>query len=174
MSYCINIGVCLFLVILQTTVVPYFSVFDRFYDFLIPFILYLGIDRSVRESLPFVFFLGFIMDNVSGGPFGLYLTTYFWFYIGVIGITKLIQVGNRFLILMLIVAAGVLAENLITLGTIAVFGRDQQSPGDAAGIITVKMFWAVCTGPFLVMLLRNMQRRLDAGFKVLYARKSEN
>lgn len=41
MSYGFNIGICLFLVILQTTVMPHLSVPGRFYDLLIPFIVYL-------------------------------------------------------------------------------------------------------------------------------------
>jgi len=97
MSYFFNISACLFLVILQTTVMPYLPLLEKFYDLLIPFIVYLGLSRPVRESLPFVLFLGFIMDNLSGGPFGLYLTTYFWLYVGVKGITMFIQVGNRLL-----------------------------------------------------------------------------
>jgi rod shape-determining protein MreD len=158
---------------LQTTVLPYFSLFERFYDLLIPFVVYLGLYRPVRESLPFIFFIGFIMDNLSGGPFGLYLTTYFWFYIGIIGITRLLQVGNRLFVLMIIVAAGVLAENLIVLGTIALFVKEHQYSGDAARIITIKVLWAVCTAPFLLMLVKNTHSRLDAGFKALYARKGE-
>jgi rod shape-determining protein MreD len=173
MSYCFNISVCLFLVILQTTVMPYLSLFNRFYDLLIPFIIYLGLSRPVRESLPFVFFLGFIMDNLSGGPFGLYLTTYFWFFIGVIGITKLIQVGNRPFILILIAVAGVLTENLIFLGTFAIFSPDHQFSGDAAKIITIQVLWAVFTGPLFLMIFRKAQGRLDVGFKVLYTRKGE-
>ncbi len=95
MSYFFNSSVCLFLVILQTTVMPNLPLLDSFYDLLIPFVVFLGLFRPVRESLPFVFFLGFIMDNLSGSPFGLYLTAYFWLFIGVKGITKLLQVGNR-------------------------------------------------------------------------------
>ena len=82
MNYLFNISACLFLVILQTTIIPYLPLLDKFYDLLIPFIVYLGLSRPVRESLPFVLFLGFIMDNLSGGPFGLYLTTYFWLFVG--------------------------------------------------------------------------------------------
>ena len=174
MSYCFNIGVCLFLVILQTAVMPYFALFSRFYDLLIPFIVYLGLYRPARESLPFIFFLGFIMDNISGGPFGLYLTSYFWFYIGVIGITRLLQVGNRMFIIMLIAVGGVLAENLIFLGTFAIFSKDPQSSGDAAQIVAIKMLWAAGTGPLLLMILRNAQRRLDAGFNALYARRGDS
>ena len=77
MSYFFNISVCLLLVILQTTIMPYLPPLDKFYDLLIPFIVYLSLSRPVRESLPFILFLGYIMDNLSGGPFGLYLTTYF-------------------------------------------------------------------------------------------------
>jgi rod shape-determining protein MreD len=173
MSYCFNIGVCLFLIILQTTVIPYFTLFNRFYDLLIPFIIYLGLHRPVRESLLFIFFMGFIMDNLSGGPFGLYITTYFWFYIGVIVITKLLQVGNRLFIIMIITAAGVLVENLIFLVTFAVFGKEQQFFGDTARIVTIKILWAVCTGPLLLMIFRNTHSRLDAGFKGLYGRRSD-
>ena len=108
------------------------------------------------------------MDNLSGGPFGLYVTTYFWFFIGVIGITKLIQVGNRLFIITLIVAAGVLAENLIFLGTFAIFSPDHQFSGDAAKIITIQVLWAIFTGSLFLVIFRNAHGRLDAGFKAFY------
>ena len=174
MSYFFNISVCLFLVILQTTVMPTLPLLDSFYDLLIPFVVFLGLSRPVRESLPFVFFLGFIMDNLSGSPFGLYLTAYFWLFIGVKGITKLLQVGNRLFIIALIVAAGVLLENLIFLGTLTILGPDQQLAGNAAQTVTIQVLWAIWTGPLLFMVLRDLQKRLDAGFKAVYARKDDS
>jgi cell shape-determining protein MreD len=173
MSYFFNISACLFLVILQTTIMPYLPVLDQFYDLLIPFIVYLSLSRPVRESLPFVLFLGFIMDNLSGGPLGLYLTTYFWLYVGVIGITMFIQVGNRLLIITLIVASGVLFENLILLGTFAILGSRQQFAGDALEIVAVQVLWAIFTGSLLLLFFRNAQSRLSAGFKRIYARARE-
>jgi len=56
MSYFFNISACLFLVILQTTIMPYLPLLEKFYDLLIPFIVYLSLSRPVRESLPFVLF----------------------------------------------------------------------------------------------------------------------
>ena len=47
MSYFFNISVCLFLVILQTTVMPYLPLMDSFYDLLIPFVVFLGLSRPV-------------------------------------------------------------------------------------------------------------------------------
>jgi cell shape-determining protein MreD len=173
MSYFFNISAGLFLVILQTVVLPVLPLLDKFYDLMIPFIVYLGLSRSVRESLPFVLFLGFIMDNLSGSPFGLYLTSYFWLFVGVKGITKLLQVGNRLFIIMLIVACGVLIENLIFLGTLNILGPDKQIGGDAAKTVTVQFLWAIWTGPILLMIFKNMQSRLDAGLKAVYARKGD-
>ncbi len=174
MSYFFNISACLFLVILQTTVMPYLPLLDSFYDLLIPFLVFLGLSRPVRESLPFVFFLGFLMDNLSGSPFGLYLTAYFWLFVGVKGITKLLQVGNRLFIMTLIVAVGVLIENLFFLGTLTILGPDQQLAGDAAKTVTIQVLWVIWTGPIFLVVLRDLQNRLDAGFKAIYARKGES
>lgn len=170
MSYFFNISACLFLVILQTTVMPYLPLLDSFYDLLIPFLVFLGLSRPVRESLPFVFFLGFIMDNLSGSPFGLYLTAYFWLFVGVKGITKLLQVGNRLFIMTLIVAVGVLIENLFFLGTLTILGPDQQLAGDAAQTVTIQVLWVIWTGPIFLLVLRDLHNRLNAGFKAIYAR----
>ena len=173
MSYIFNISAGLFLVILQTTVMPNLPLLDSFYDPLIPLIVFLGLSRPVRESLPFVFFLGFIMDNLSGTPFGLYITSYFWLFVGVKGITKLLQVRDRLFITTLIIAAGVLIENLIFLGTLTILGPDQQLAGDAAKTVTIQVLWAIWTGPIFMVVLRDIQNRLDDGFRAIYARKGE-
>jgi rod shape-determining protein MreD len=173
MSYCINIGICLILVILQTTVMPYSAMLNRFYDLLIPFIVYLGLSRPVREGLLFVCFLGFIMDNLSGSPFGLYLTSYFWLFIGVKGITQLLQVGRRVFVITLIVATGVLVENLVFLGSFAIFSPEQPIAGDAVKIVAAQFLWALLTGFLFLIVFRNTHNWLDAGFRAMYAPKSE-
>jgi cell shape-determining protein MreD len=171
MSYCFNIAICLLLVILQTAVMPYVSLLDRFYDLLIPFIVYLGLSRSLREGLLFVCFLGFIMDNLSGSPFGLYLTTYFWFFSAVKLITQLLQVGKRVFVITFIVAAGVLMENLVFLGSFAIFTPEQQFAGDAFAIVAGQVLWAVLTGAAFLMIFRNTHSWLDTGFQAVWARK---
>lgn len=172
MSYCINIGICLILVILQTTVMPYSAMLNRFYDLLVPFIAYLGLSRPVREGLLFVCFLGFIMDNLSGSPFGLYLTSYFWLFIGVKGITQLLQVGRRVFVITLIVATGVLVENLVFLGSFAIFSPEQPIAGDAVKIVAAQLLWALLTGFLFLIVFRNTHNWLDAGFRAMYARRS--
>jgi cell shape-determining protein MreD len=173
MSYFFNISACLFLIILQTVIIPALTLLDRFYDLMIPFVVYLGLFRPVRESLPFVLLLGFVMDNLSGSPVGLYLTTYFWLFVGVKGIARLLQVKDRLLIIMLIVAVGVLVENLIFLGTLTILGPEQQLAGNAARTVVVQVLWALWTGPVFLMIFKNMQKKLDLGFRAIYARKGD-
>jgi cell shape-determining protein MreD len=173
MSYFFNISACLFLIILQTVVIPALPLLDKSYDLMIPFVVYLGLFRPIRESLPFVLLLGFIMDNLSGSPVGLYLTTYFWLFAGVKGITKLLQVRDHLFIVMLMVAAGVLVENLIFFGTLNILGPEQQLAGQTAGTVGVQIIWALLTGPVFLMIFKNMQNKLDLGFRAIYARKGE-
>jgi len=173
MSYFFNIATCLVLVILQTTVMPSLSLPGRFYDLMIPFVVYLGLSRPVREGLLFVCLIGFIMDNLSGSPFGLYLASYFWLFSGVKGITQLLQVGKRVFVITFIVASGVLVENLIFLGSFAIFSPGQQVAGGALKIVAAQVLWALLTGAVLLVIFRNTQIWLDTGFRAFWARRSE-
>ena len=173
MSILFNIGICLVLLVLQTAIMPCLPLLNGFYDLLIPFVVYLSIARPVREGVPFVLLFGFIMDNLSGAPFGVYLTTYFWLFFGVKAITAFIQVGNRVGILTLIITVGVLFENLIVLGALAVLGGKGRFAGDAAGIITGQTLWALFTGSMLLLFIKNANNRVGSSLKAFHAAKSE-
>ena len=118
MRYGFYIGTCLFLILIQTTILPYFNAFSGIYDLLIPFVIFICICLPIRESLPFVLILGLIMDNLSGSPFGFYLTFYFWLFVGVRWVLKFLRVSNKFL-LSLVVVIAVLIENIIVIGDLA-------------------------------------------------------
>jgi cell shape-determining protein MreD len=120
MTYCFHIFICLCLIVVQTTVMSYIPLFERFYDLLSPFVIYLSIFRSNRESLVIIFIFGFFMDIISGGPFGLYITAYVWLFIVVRWAITFLHIGDS-LILPFVVALGVLMENLIFIGISAMF-----------------------------------------------------
>ena len=173
MIYCYYISVCLILVILQTTIVPHLPLLNRCYDLLIPFIVYLGLSRPARESIPCVLFMGFIMDNLSGSPFGLYITTYLWLYVGVRGITKMLEVGKRLLIIALLVVTGVLIENFIFFATFRILGSQNRLAAEAYHQVVYQLIWAIGTGPLMLLLFRNMQLRLDVGLKGFFNHKDK-
>ena len=160
MRYGFYIGTCLFLILIQTTVLTYFTAFSGIYDLLIPFVIFICICLPIRESLPFVLILGLIMDNLSGSPFGLYLTFYFWLLGGVRLILKFLRVSNKFL-LSLIVIVAVLIENIIVLGTFALSGPDWQLPADTFKNMALPIFWAMVTGPVFLLGLLTLSRRFD-------------
>jgi cell shape-determining protein MreD len=158
MKYGIFIGTCLSLIILQTTILPYFSVFHGIYDLLIPFVIFICIYLPLRESLPFVLILGLVMDNLSGSPFGLYLTFYFWLLVGVRWIIRFLRVGNNFL-LSLVTVVAVLIENILIIGTFALSGSDWQLPADIFRNIALQFFWAIVTVPLFLFCLLTLLKR---------------
>lgn len=160
MRYGFYIGSCLFLIIVQTTLLTYFKIFAGMYDLLIPFVIFISICLPLRESLPFILILGLIMDNISGSPFGLYLTFYFWLYVGVRWILKFLRVSNKFF-LSLIVIVAVLIQNGLILGTFGFARQGWQLPADALKIITLQFFWALATGPLFLFCLLAISKRFN-------------
>lgn len=171
MTYFFHICISFFLVILQTTVIPYIPLFDKFYDLLCPFVIYLSIFRSAREGIPVILFIGFVMDNISGGIFGLYLTTYIWLFIGVRWIITFLHLNDS-LLLPFVVAAGVLMENLIFIGTHAMFGTGTWRSSTVLDTIGVQVLWAVLTGPVLLIFFNYANRRWNRWIKGISIQKS--
>ena len=160
MRYFFYIGTCLLLILVQTTILPHFNLFSEIYDLLIPFVIFLSICLPVRESLPFILVLGFIVDNLSGSPFGLYLTFYFWLFVGVRWIIKYLRAGNK-LFLSLVVIVAVLLENILVMSTFALLGPIWPLPGEAVRNIALQVFWALATGPLFLLSLLTISKRFN-------------
>ena len=171
MKHFLNIFIGLFLIVIQTTVMPHIPIFERFYDLLTPLVLYLSIFRPVRESTVIIFIFGFLMDNISGGPFGLYLTVYFWLFLSVRWAITFLHVGDSFL-LPFVVAVGVLMENLIFIGADAMFEQNLQISQIMINTVVVQVLWAIFTGPFFLMLFNYSHRRWDRWTKKIFVQKS--
>jgi len=138
---------------------PCFLFVTRFYDLLIPFVLYLGIFRPAGESLVVVFFLGFIMDNLSAGPFGLFTTIYFWLFVGTKWLIKFLHAGN-YVLLPFIAALGVLEGNIIFFGTLVLL-TDSRFPADAVKTVAEQVLWALCSGGFFLVFLNHLHKKWD-------------
>jgi len=154
MIYCVHIGISIFLLIVQTAVLPQLPVTDRFYDLLIPFVVYLTLFRPSHESLPFVFFLGLLMDSLSGTPFGLYITTYLWLLIGVKMVASYLRLANRIL-LALIVCGGVLLQNSLMAVSAGMMSGGWLPPDRMFGVVAAQLLWAAVTGPLIIALFRS-------------------
>ena len=130
------------------------------YDLLIPFVIFISICLPLRESLPFILILGLIMDTISGSPFGLYLTFYFWLFVGVRWILKFLSANNKFFLALVVVVA-VLIQNVLIIGTFGFAGPEWQLPANALKDITLQFFWALTTGPLFLFVLLAISKRFD-------------
>jgi rod shape-determining protein MreD len=160
MRYGFYIGTCLFLIIVQTTLLVYFHIFAGMYDLLIPFVIFLSICLPLRESLPFILILGLIMDNISGSPFGLYLTFYFWLLVGVRWVLTFLRASNKLFLSMVVVVA-VLIQNGLIIGTFGFAGPGWQIPAAGLKNVTVQFLWALTTGPLFLFCLLAISKRFN-------------
>lgn len=169
MTYLFHIGISLCLIIIQTTIIPYIPLFRGFYDLLIPFVIYLDIFRSFRESIPVILFFGFVMDNIYGGPFGLYLTTYLWLFVGVRWIITFLHVGNS-LLWPFVVVAGVLMENLIFVGSSVLLEAGLHINSVVWGKIGTQVLWATFTGSVFILFFNYLFGQWNKKVKVIFSK----
>ena len=160
MTYGFYLGISCWLIILQTTILPHLPLFDNFYDLPALFVIYLSVYRPARESLPVVIFLGFIMDSLSSTPFMLYITAYFWLFLSVHGITKILRLEGSFR-LPFIVVSGVLIENLIFIVTVSVLDSGFRFSLTVLRSIAIQSLWAICTGSLFLVSLDYCHRGLN-------------
>jgi rod shape-determining protein MreD len=142
----------------QTTLLaaPGLQVFR--YDLFIPFVVFMALYQPVHVGLSLAILFGFVMDVFSGGVFGLFLFTYFWFFC-------LIRAGLEFLDLQnsiletVLVLLGVLAENLIVIFFLSFFGREDGIRFWALQNVVVQVFVAGVTAPLIFLTFSKSGKR---------------
>ncbi len=160
MTILFYILVSLCLVLIKTTLIPGMPLFDKFYDLLLPIIIYLSFFRSKMEGVPVVLFFGVIMDSLCGGPMGLFLIIYIWLYVGMRWLAQFLHTGSL-LLLALAVSIGVVFEITILLGYMALLAPRASIPVDAGETVVLQILWALITGPMIMMIIGWFQKQLD-------------
>jgi rod shape-determining protein MreD len=160
MTIVFYICVSLALVVLQTVAVPNVPALHNLFDVTAIFIIYLGLLRGFREGLPVVLLLGLTLDHLSGAPFLVFTTSYFWLFIGVRWLTRILQVGMRFR-LALIVGAGILLQNTVFIICFEGVGALDQVSSVVLGTILPRLLWALILGPILVLVFERARKSWD-------------
>jgi rod shape-determining protein MreD len=151
------IGISLVLVVCRTTLLPGAPATENFFDLFLALMVYLAVFRPLHESIPLLLFAGILMDTLSGGPFGLYLTSYVWLFIALRLAALVIRVDAP-IPLVILMAAGVLLQNLIFVLTMTAFELTRLGPGDMIRTFTEQVGWVLLVGPFLAVLMRSVER----------------
>jgi len=171
MVYFFHIAIGVSVLLLQTTILPNAGLFINCYDLLIVQIVFLGLYRSVRESVIIICLLGIAVDSLTGGPYGVYLTTYFWLFLSVRWALVYLRLSDT-IILPFVVAYGVLIENLFHfIGAISMNPSSATIAQMSVRPIVMELLWAIFTGPVLLALLSLLYRKSKTAIRrVIMAR----
>jgi hypothetical protein len=160
MTYLFYAVVCLSLVVFETTLMADFVLFEGVYDLLVTFVAYLGLYRSGKESLPVIVCLGFVMDNLSGAPFGLYLTAYLWIFASIKWGIRYLQIRTSALV-MFVVPIAVVIELILSMVVILMQVPGAVSVPQFSQRLGGQLFWALLTGPFFLMFYEVFHSRIE-------------
>lgn len=171
MTYLFHIVVCLILIIFQTAVKPQVLFLAGLYDVLTAYIIYLGLYHRVREILPIILISGMTMDAISGGPMGLFLTTYLWLFLLTRWTTRLIHQDNLVL-RFFIVGVGVVIQTGVYIGTTLLLDNATLFPAPTLDVALVQTLWALGTGAILVTLFRYLHAVWEMLLNTYFVRES--
>jgi rod shape-determining protein MreD len=120
------------------------------------------------ESLFFTLAIGFVMDSITGGPFGIFISVYFWLFAGTRWGMQYFQTGTTFL-LPFVIGAGVLVENIFILSVTAFTAKDALFPPGVTEQVAWQVFWAAVTGPIILMFIKFIHTGLNERFEEMYS-----
>ena len=156
---CLYLVLGLLSVVAQTTILklPIFQ--GVFYDLLIPLVVFLSLNLPNRRGVLAVVILGMIMDLLSGGIFGLYLTIYFWIFLSVKNLSKYFDV-DKALFQSVLIGVCVLGEHLLFCISVAAPWNGTRLLAAQTVPVVLQTVFAVLTGPGILVLLGKVHTRL--------------
>jgi cell shape-determining protein MreD len=142
----------------QTTIlrIPLFS--NLFYDLIIPLVVFLGLRLRDGRGVSLVIILGLVMDLLSGGIFGLYLTTYFWIFLSVKSVSRYFDVDDP-LFQGILIALCVLGQHLVFCALLAPPWKGAQLLAAQMPSVLLQTILAVFTGGGVLTFLARLQTR---------------
>lgn len=149
MTLLLSILLGILFIVLQTACIPPHFLFIRYFDLLLPLVIYVSVFRPAAESIFLVLFFGILMDSLSGSPFGLYSITYVWLLLGVRGSMLFLDAGSYFLFPLILAAALIVEHLLFSIYKVAI----------PSGEIWVTVLWALITAPLFLLFLNTMFKK---------------
>ena len=147
-------------IVAQTTILKLPIFHGVFYDLLIPLVVFLSLNLPNRKGVLVVVILGMIMDLLSGGIFGLYLTIYFWIFLSVKSLSKYFDV-DKSLFQSVLIGAYVFAQHLVFCISVAAPWKEARLLAAQTAPVMLQTVLAVLTGPGILIFLGRLHTRLQ-------------
>lgn len=155
---CLYLMIGLSVVVAQTTILRLALFHGVFYDLLIPLVVFLSLNLPGMRGLLLVVILGLIMDLLSGGIFGLYLSIYFWIFLWVKSVSKYFDVCDT-MFQSVLIGACVFVQHLIFCVSVAAPWTGTELLAAQAATVLLQTIFAAFTSPGILMLLGRLQSR---------------
>lgn len=156
---CLYLVLGLLTIVAETTILK-LSIFQGiFYDLLIPLVVFLSVNLPNRKGFLVVVILGMMMDLLSGGIFGLYLTIYLWIFLSVKNLSKYFDV-DKALFQSVLIGVCVFGEHLLFCVSVAAPWKGARLLAAQTAPVVLQTAFAVLTGPGILILLGRVHARL--------------
>jgi len=166
----------IFLIVLQTIVLPSFSWFAQCFDLLIIDILFLSLISSHYSMIAAVIIIGCIMDSISGVPFCYHIFSYLWIYIIVYLVKQLLFQKSIIFIFIISLVSVFIQQGLLLFSVFVNQGSNTIWTFDF-GLLIRQAFWGFVFIPpgiwlvnvcwqnwiFITKFLRNRWRKNTEG-----------
>ena len=154
----------LFLVIIQTVIIPDFSWFSNCFDLMIVNVLYLSLFSS-SCWLPFwLVIIGSIMDSLSGAPFFLHTTAYLCIYLIVFFLRRLVFQHSAIFVFLVSLASAGIYQGLVMFSIFLL--HEQSATGTTDYRLCIgQIIWASVGIPIGVRFLGTLHRNFSHAVK---------
>jgi rod shape-determining protein MreD len=171
MNIFLTLAVSFGLILFQTSILPFLFT-SSYINVVTIYVIYLSLFSPFRQGLLSVIISGIFLDSLSGGPFGLYVTVYFWLFVGIKWVTRYLHSQNMFLLPIFIIV-GVLLENLISISVALTAHRNLEFTSFAIDLVKKQLLWSLLAGPFLVLFVSQVHQRWKQWIQFVQERRSE-
>lgn len=148
----------LFLIVVQTVILPVSNIFVQCFDLMIINILLLSLIINHVGVVIAIIVLGIIMDSLSGVPFGYHLFSYLWIYI-LVTLFRQLFFQKSVAFLMVISIVSVLIQQLILLFSIFIKTSDTQGFQFDISLFVPQLLWAFIVIPPSIWALDGLYKR---------------
>ncbi len=148
------------IVVGQTAILKLTFLQNGVYDLLIPMVVFARLNLSVKMAGVIVLVIGYVMDLLSGGQFGLYITCYLWILIGVKVVSDYFSI-RRSITRAILIALCVLFENIIFFFFSGGPVREVLMEGYKLRSVIWQTGLAAITGPVIIEGLERIYQRIE-------------
>ena len=160
-TFCIYLILGLSAIVAQTTILTLPLFHSLLYDLMIPLVVFLGLRLRDGKGLFLVAIFGMIMDLLSGGIFGLYLSVYLWIFLLAKNVSKYFNVDDK-VFQSILIGACVLAQQIVFCVALAPPWEDAQILAAQTTPILLQVTLAALTGPSIFVVLEGLASRIHA------------